>query len=211
MQAKGYLDGRIMATVFNTLRANDLIWASFINNYLKGQKSKPFDLLYWNADATNIPSEVHSFYLRNMYLNNLLTHKNKLALANVPLDLSKINIPSYFLAAQDDHIVPWTSCYKGSHLLNGEKTFVLTRSGHVAGVVNPPHKKKYGYWINNNTHQTHEQFLISATFIQDSWWNHWLQWQKKHLGKCRLPYDTHNKNQEKLEDAPGSFVKMHVS
>ncbi len=208
MKIKGYLDGRIMAAVFNTLRANDLIWASFINNYLKGQKPKPFDLLYWNSDATNIPADVHSFYLKNMYLHNLLVQKNKIKLADVSLDLSKIKVPSYFLAAHDDHIVPWATCFKGSQILNGPTQFVLTKSGHVAGVINPPHQKKYGYWITNKNNITAENFIAHAMFTEGSWWNHWVSWLKQYTGKMKNSNKMETK--EVLEDAPGSYVKQTI-
>jgi len=205
MKSKGYLDGRIMATVFSALRANDLIWSSFINNYLKGQKPKPFDLLYWNADSNNIPAKVHSFYLKNMYLKNKLIEKNRLTLSGVSIDLNRINIPCYFLATQDDHIVPWTTCYKGAQLIKGQTKFVLACSGHVAGVINPPKRDKYGYWSNQSKNISHENFLSNAQFSQGSWWNDWLCWQSKYAGKLVA---SRNIKYQSLENAPGSYVKV---
>lgn len=208
MKVKGYLDGRVMASVFNALRANDLIWSSFVNHYLKGQKPKPFDLLYWNSDSTNIPADVHSFYLRNMYLNNLLIQKNKLKLADVPLDLSKVKVPSYFLAALDDHIVPWSTCFKGSQSLGEQPKFVLTSSGHVAGVINPPHQKKYGYWTNDKKNQTSENFIANATFTEGSWWNDWVTWLKQYAGEMQPSQQIKIQKKKIIEDAPGSYVKI---
>lgn len=210
MKIKGYLDGRIMASVFNALRANDLIWSSFINNYLKGEKPKPFDLLYWNSDSTNIPEKVHSFYLRNMYLNNNLSNPGKIKIADTSLDLSKIAFPCYLLATQDDHIVPWKTSYKSKQLLNGPVKFVLASSGHVAGVINPPHKKKYGYWTNPNKPKNPDTFLERATFHQGSWWNDWSKWLKKYSGKLLSINSLNLSIQEIIENAPGSYVKNRL-
>jgi len=211
MKSKGYLDGRIMASVFNALRANDLIWSSFVNNYLKGDKPKPFDLLYWNADSTNIPEKVHSFYLRNMYLNNDLSKPGKIKMADMPLDLSKITLPCYFLATQDDHIVPWKTSYKSKQCLNSPVKFVLASSGHVAGVINPPHKKKYGYWTNPNKLKNPDNFLKKATFHQGSWWNDWVEWLKKYSGKLLSMNHLNHNVQKIIENAPGSYVKDRLN
>jgi len=211
MESKGYLDGRIMASVFNALRANDLIWTSFVNNYLKGQKPRPFDLLYWNSDSTNIPNKVHSFYLRNMYLNNYLAQPNKIKIANISLDLRKITHPCYFLAAQDDHIVPWKTAYKSTQIINASVKFVLTSSGHVAGVVNPPQKKKYGYWVSPNTPKNSNDFLSNATFYQGSWWNDWRKWLKKYSGKLQSVNNLNLNIIKAIEDAPGSYVKYKLT
>lgn len=209
MAAKGYLDGRVLASVFNALRANDLIWNSFINNYLKGEAPKPFDLLYWNTDPTNLPEKMHSFYLRNMYLNNLLIKKNKLKLLDTLIDLTEINLPTYFLAAKEDHIVPWIACFKGSQYLKGKTKFVLTSSGHVAGVVNHPAKNKYGYWINTNKRKTPESFLADASYYKGSWWIDWVSWLKQYSGK---PISKKPSQQTTfLEDAPGSYVKVRLT
>ncbi len=210
MKKNGYLDGNVMALVFNALRANDLIWSAFVNNYLKGQQPKPFDMLYWNADSTNIPEKVHLFYLRNMYLNNNLIQSNKIKLVNVPIDLNIIKTPSYFLAAQDDHIVPWQAAYKSSQYYGGKVKFTLTSSGHVAGVVNPPHKNKYGYWTNSKTHQGPETFLSTAKFTQGSWWNDWIIWLKKYSGKIKPIYYSDKSKHDFIENAPGSYVKIRI-
>ncbi len=210
MKTNGYLDGNIMAAVFNSLRANDLIWSSFINNYLKGQKPKAFDLLHWNSDATNIPEKVHSFYLRNMYLNNHLVKRNQISLGDTPLDLANITIPSYFLATHDDHIVPWTTCYKSKQNLGGPVKFVLASSGHVAGVINPPHKNKYGYWTNTARIKRADNFLKTAKFHTGSWWNDWEKWLVKYSGELCSADALHFANQTVIEDAPGSYVKVRL-
>lgn len=210
MQKTGYLNGKIMAIVFNALRANDLIWNSFINNYLKGQKPKPFDLLYWNADSTNIPYHVHSFYLRNMYLKNALIQPNKIKLDRVSLDLRKISIPCYFLAAQDDHIIPWKSCYASQQRLTAPVKFVLASSGHVAGVVNHPEKKKYGYWIHLETSKNPDEFLAKAEFHSNSWWTDWIKWLLPFSGQLQSIASLDLSKQKIIEDAPGSYVKVRI-
>ena len=138
MNKRGYLEGSEMATTFNMLRANDLIWSFVVNNYLLGKDPFPFDLLYWNADSTRMPAAMHSFYLRKMYQENLLAKPGGITLAGVPIDLRKIKTPAYFLSTREDHIAPWKSTYRGTQLLGGPKRFVLAASGHIAGVVNPP-------------------------------------------------------------------------
>ena len=139
-----------MATTFNMLRANDLIWSFVVNNYLLGNDPFPFDLLYWNADSTRMPAKMHSFYLRKMYQENLLSKPGGITLAGVPIDLGKIKTPAYFLSTREDHIAPWKSTYRGTQLLGGPKRFVLAASGHIAGVVNPPEGGKYNHWINED-------------------------------------------------------------
>ncbi len=153
MCEKGYLDGRLLDMTFNILRPNDLIWPYFINNYLLGKTVKPFDLLYWNADSSNLPFRMYSYYLRNMYLHNRLRKPNKLILSGVPLDLGKINVPSLFLASETDHITLWRSVYAGTKLLGGPVEYILTGSGHVRGVINPPAQKKYSYFVNHHYSQ----------------------------------------------------------
>src|SRR5262245_53781235 len=148
MSKKGYLEGAEMATTFNMLRANDLIWSFVVNNYLMGKDPFPFDLLFWNADATRMPAAMHSFYLRNMYQKNLLSKPGGLVIDNVPIDLRKIAIPVYLQAGKDDHIAPARSVYKATQLFSGPVRFMLAGSGHIAGVVNPPSAKKYQHWLN---------------------------------------------------------------
>lgn len=211
MQKKGYLDGAIMAAAFNSLRANELIWSYFIHNYLQGKKPVPFDLLYWNSDATNLPEKLHGYYLREMYLHNHLVQRGKLAVDGMALDLRKITVPSFFLATKDDHIVPWIGSYKSMQSLSGSKKFVLAGSGHVAGVINPPHKDKYGYWINTKKPKNPEDWLAEADYCPGSWWNCWTKWIKKHAGSWVSPSTFNNSAMQPIEDAPGSYVKVRVN
>ena len=160
MNAKGYLEGRAMATTFNMLRANDLIWSFVVNNYLLGKSPFPFDLLYWNADSTRMPAAMHSFYLRKMYQENLLVKPGGITLDGVPIDLRKIKTPSFLLSTREDHIAPWRSTYAATQLYKGPVKFVLSASGHIAGVVNPP-GSKYGHWENDNNPPTPEEWLAT--------------------------------------------------
>jgi len=210
MQKNGYLDGAVMAAVFNSLRPNELIWNYFVSNYLKGKKPLPFDLLHWNSDHTNLPEKLHAYCLREMYLHNHLVKRNALTIAGVPLDLKKITTPSFFLATKEDHIVPWIGSYKGIRCLSGVRTFVLTGSGHVAGVINPPCKNKYGYWVNPKKPKKPEDWLKEANYYQGSWWNYWAKWIKKYTGNL-VPARTLKASPIKpIEDAPGSYVKVQL-
>lgn len=212
MKLNGYLDGNMMAAAFTSLRANDLMWSSFINHYLKGEKPQTLDFLYWNADASNIPAKVHSFYLRTMYLNNHLIEPNKVKMGTTTLNLSKIETPSYFLATRADHIVPWQSCYKSSQTLTQAPVkFVLAGSGHVAGVVNPPHKNKYGYWTAIDQPYHPEQFVEQAKFSEGSWWLDWISWLKHHSGELAVVKQPKRKNSKTLEPAPGSYVQVRIN
>ena len=176
MNKRGYLEGSEMATTFNMLRANDLIWSFVVNNYLLGNDPFPFDLLYWNADSTRMPARMHSFYLRKMYQENLLAAPSGISLAGVPIDLRKIKTPAYFLSTREDHIAPWKSTYRGTQLLSGPKRFVLAASGHIAGVVNPPDGGKYSHWINPDLPPDPEEWFKGATEIAGSWWPDWHRW-----------------------------------
>jgi polyhydroxyalkanoate synthase subunit PhaC len=147
VNAKGYLDGRVLALSFSLLRENNLFWSFFIENYLKGKDPMPFDILYWNSDSTNLPARAYLYYLNNMYVNNHLKDAGRLEIDHVPIDLSQVNIPAYCLAARADHIVLWQAAYKSAKLLKGPVRFVLTESGHVAGVINPASSGKYPHWV----------------------------------------------------------------
>jgi len=209
MNAKGYLEGRSMATTFNMLRANDLIWSFVVNNYLLGKSPFPFDLLYWNADSTRMPAAMHSFYLRKMYQENLLVKPGGITLDGVPIDLRKIKTPSFLLSTREDHIAPWRSTYAATQLYRGPVKFVLSASGHIAGVVNPP-GSKYGHWENNNNPPTPEEWLATATSVPDSWWPMWERWVSQYSGgevPARHPGDGKLKP---IEDAPGSYVKVRA-
>jgi len=206
--AKGYFDGRYLSNSFSLLRANDLVWSFFVNNYLLGKTPLPFDLLYWNADPTNLPSKMHSYYLRNMYLNNLLKEAGKLSIFGIPIDLGKIDCNSFFLAANEDHIAPWRSVYDGIKLLNGQKTFCLTNSGHVAGVVNPPISSKYNYKTNDDLSLNSESWFIKACENQGSWWPYWLSWLKDNNDKIKKSIDY--QKLEYIELAPGGYVSKSI-
>jgi polyhydroxyalkanoate synthase subunit PhaC len=211
MSKRGYLEGSEMATTFNMLRANDLIWSFVVNNYLLGNDPFPFDLLYWNADSTRMPARMHSFYLRKMYQENLLAVPDGISLMDVPIDLRKIRTPAYFLSTREDHIAPWKSTYSGTQLLGGPKRFVLAASGHIAGVVNPPEGGKYSHWINQDLPPDPEAWFKGATEIAGSWWPDWHRWVialAKEQVPARVPGDGKLKP---IEDAPGSYVKVRVS
>jgi polyhydroxyalkanoate synthase len=210
----GYLEGAEMATTFNMLRANDLIWSFVINNYLLGKEPFPFDLLYWNSDSTRMPARMHSFYLRNMYMKNALIKPGGVSLAGVPIDLRKIATPSYFISTAEDHIAPWRSTYKGARLLSGksEVKFVLGGSGHIAGIINPPAAKKYGYWTNPDLAESAEAWQQGADWHTGSWWPDWQAWVSALNGAeqvaARKPGDGKLKI---IEDAPGAYVSMRLA
>jgi polyhydroxyalkanoate synthase len=209
MAERGYLDGSKMASAFNMLRSNDLIWSYVVNNYLKGQEPFPFDLLYWNSDSTRMPAANHSFYLRNCYLENKLS-KGEMVIDNQKLDLSKVKIPIYNLATREDHIAPPRSVFVGSGCFGGPVEYVLSGSGHIAGVVNPPAKGKYQYWTNGKPQGSLEDWLATATETPGSWWPNWDAWIRKQdatLAKARKPGANRMKI---LGDAPGSYVARRV-
>lgn len=211
MQERGYLEGSEMATTFNTLRANDLIWSFVVNNYLMGNDPFPFDLLYWNSDSTRMPARMHSFYLRNMYQQNKLREPEGIELLGVPIDLSRIKIPTYFLSTREDHIAPWQSTYRGTQLLGGPNRFVLAASGHIAGVINPPGGSKYGHWLNDNLPSEPQQWLEGATEVRDSWWPDWQRWITS-LDDRRVPARQPGDGKlTPIEDAPGSYVKVRLT
>jgi polyhydroxyalkanoate synthase subunit PhaC len=208
MREKGYLEGSAMASTFNMLRANDLIWSFVVNNYLMGNEPFPFDLLYWNSDATRMPARMHTYYLRNMYQQNLLAQPGALELAGEKLDLGRITVPAYFLSTREDHIAPWRSTYRGTQLLGGPKRFVLAASGHIAGVVNPPEGGKYNHWVNEALPEQPQAWLDGATEMAGSWWPDWNRWVTA-LGAERVPARVPGEGKLKaLEDAPGSYVKV---
>src|SRR2546425_2928517 len=182
MSERGYLEGSEMANTFNMLRSNDLIWSFVINNYLMGRDPFPFDLLHWNCDSTRMPAKMHSFYLRNMYMQNKLREPGGVSLAGVPIDLSKVSVPSYFVSAAEDHIAPWKATYAGPSILRGKSRFVLSGSGHIAGMINPPAAQKYGFWTNDKLPHSPDDWLNGAKQHAGSWWNDWLAWLKPHLG-----------------------------
>ena len=204
MQKRGFLEGREMATTFNMLRANDLIWSFVVNNYLLGQDPFPFDLLYWNDDSTRMPARMHSFYLRRMYQQNDLIKPGGIELLGVKIDLRKIKLPTYILSTREDHIAPWASTYRATQTYGGDIRFVLAASGHIAGVVNPPDAGKYSHWVNTVLPADPEAWLAGSTELAGSWWPDWQRWvtgQDPAQVPARPPKNA-------LEDAPGRYVKV---
>ena len=208
MAERGYLDGKTMATVFNMLRSNDLVWPYVINNYLRGKAPFPFDLLYWNSDSTRLPAANHSFYMRNCYLDNKLA-RGGMMLGNTPIDVHSIKIPIYNLATREDHIAPAKSVMLASKFFGGKVRFVITGSGHIAGVVNPPDKKKYQYWTGPRPRSANvEAWLAKAKEHPGSWWPDWFAWIKQQDPTevpARIPGGGKLKP---IEDAPGSYVRV---
>ncbi len=174
--AKGYMDGRSLSVTFSLLRENSLYWNYYIDNYLKGSSPMEFDLLYWNSDSTNVAAKCHNFLLRELYLENKLVQDKGVKVGGVWIDLNKIKIPSYFISAKEDHIALWQGTYRGALNTGGNKTFVLGESGHIAGIVNHPDKKKYGFWLNDNLDDSADEWLSNASHNEGSWWTHWDQW-----------------------------------
>jgi polyhydroxyalkanoate synthase len=209
MAERGYLDGSRMATVFNMLRPRDLIWPYIVNNYLLGKKPFPFDLLYWNQDSTRMPAANHNFYLREFYHENKLA-LGKMSVSGVRLDLKKVTLPIYELAAREDHIAPAKSVFIGSRLFGGPVEYVLSGSGHIAGVVNPPpadgKKHKYQYWTSSKKADTLDEWLANAEETPGSWWPHWGKWLAARSG-AMVPARRPGETLGVIEDAPGSYVK----
>jgi polyhydroxyalkanoate synthase len=210
MAKRGYLEGSEMATTFNMLRANDLIWSFVVNNYLLGKDPFPFDLLYWNSDSTRMPAAMHRFYLRRMYLENRLREPGGITLAGVPIDVSRIDVPAYFISTVEDHIAPWKSTYAGARLFKGPVRFVLGGSGHIAGIINPPAANKNGYWTNEALPESPETWLESATQQPGSWWTDWGEWIAARGGKQVAARAPGKGRLRALEDAPGSYARMRA-
>ena len=208
MAGTGYLDSADMATAFNLLRANDLIWSFFVNNYLLGKDPAPFDLLFWNSDATRMPAAMHSFYLRNMYLHNRLREPGGITLAGTPIDLSKISVPCYFVATVEDHIAPWRSVYAGARLPGGKTRFVLSGSGHIAGIINPPAAHKYQHWTCDSLPAGPDDWQAQATAHAGSWWPDWKFWLGRRAGGKVMARMPGTGGGAAIEDAPGSYVRM---
>ncbi|MCX8086107.1 MAG: class I poly(R)-hydroxyalkanoic acid synthase [Rhodocyclaceae bacterium] len=212
MNERGYLEGSEMASTFSLLRANDLIWSFVVNNYLLGKDPFPFDLLYWNSDSTRMPAAMHSFYLRNMYMKNLLKEPGGIMIGDVEIDLRKIKIPAYFISTVEDHIAPWKSTYAGARLLGGPVKFVLGGSGHIAGIVNPPAANKYGYWTNpaKTLPASADEWFASAQPHEGSWWLDWQAWVTAQNHAQVPARDPAQGRLGVIEDAPGSYVKVRI-
>jgi polyhydroxyalkanoate synthase subunit PhaC len=211
MDREGYLDGSEMAGTFNLLRANDLIWSFYVNNYLLGNDPRPFDLLYWNSDSTRMPAKMHKWYLRNLYLENNLVKPGKIVLNDTPIDLTTIKTPSIFVSTVDDHIAPWKSTWMGAQQFTGPVKFILGGSGHIAGVINPPEANKYGYRITaNKLPKDAQAWADKAAQNEGSWWPEWDKWVAKFTGEeipARIPGD---QKLDVIEDAPGRYVKTKI-
>jgi len=206
MKGRGYLEGSSMANAFNMLRPNDLIWPYVVNVYMKGHAPFPFDLLYWNSDSTRMPAANHSFYLRNCYLENKLT-KGEMEVDGVRLDLKKVTIPIFNLAAREDHIAPAKSVFLGSKAFGGPVEFVLAGSGHIAGVVNPADKPKYQFWTGAPEGDDLEAWLGQAKETPGTWWPYWFKWVEKQAPKRVPAREPGGGKLEPLCDAPGTYVK----
>jgi polyhydroxyalkanoate synthase len=203
----GVLSGQAMADTFNSLRANDLIWSFFVNNYLLGKEPKPFDLLFWNSDQTRMPKTLHLYYLRKFYGENALA-KGELELDGIKLDLKTVKTPIYVQSSRDDHIAPARSVYKGARLFGGPVTFTLAGSGHIAGVINAPVANKYQHWTFDQLPDTLEAWQAKATETPGSWWPHWISWLQAKSGKQVPARDPANGKLKPLGDAPGDYVKV---
>ncbi|HEY4079547.1 MAG TPA: class I poly(R)-hydroxyalkanoic acid synthase [Burkholderiaceae bacterium] len=207
----GLLRGQELASTFSMLRPNDLVWNYVVGNYLKGEAPPPFDLLYWNGDATNLPGPMYCWYLRHAYLQDDLKQPGRLTVCGEKFDLSKIKAPVYIYGSREDHIVPWESAYRSTQLLSGKKRFVLGASGHIAGVINPPAKKKRSHWIGKSAAlpEKSQDWLTGAVEHPGSWWTDWAAWLAPHGGaKKAAPKVAGNKTHKPIEPAPGRYVKQ---
>jgi polyhydroxyalkanoate synthase len=208
---EGFLDGRYMAAVFNMLRGRDLIWSYVVNNYLLGEAYRPFDLLHWNGDITNLPAVWHHSYLRDFYRDNLMVRAGALSVLGVLIDLSRVTVPSYIQAGREDHIAPAASVWKMTEHFRGPMRFVLAGSGHIAGVVNPPEAGKYQYWTSERPQASLADFIADATETKGSWWPDWSAWIGTRSGGevaatgARVPGEG---ARPAIEDAPGRYVRM---
>ncbi|MET0508745.1 MAG: class I poly(R)-hydroxyalkanoic acid synthase [Burkholderiaceae bacterium] len=209
----GLLNGKELATTFSFLRPNDLVWNYVVSNYLKGKSPPAFDLLYWNADSTNMAGPMYCWYLRHMYLQNDLRHPNRLHTLGAPIDLAKIAVPTYVFAAREDHIVPWPAAYASAQLLGGKPRFIVGASGHIAGVINPAKKNKRNYWKGPDVdHETAEEWLAAAEEVPGSWWTDWSAWLAQHRGgEVPARRELGNSQYRPGEPAPGRFVKERAN
>jgi polyhydroxyalkanoate synthase len=204
----GLLKGKELATTFNYLRPNDLVWNYVVGNYLKGEAPPPFDLLYWNGDGTNLPGPMYCWYLRHMYLQNELRQPGKLTVCGEKVDLGRIDIPTYIYGSREDHIVPWTGAYQSTSLIKGKRRFTLGASGHIAGVINPASKNKRSYWTNDKLPATAKAWFDTATERPGSWWADWAAWLKTQGGPLvAAPKAPGTRKFKAIEPAPGRYVK----
>jgi polyhydroxyalkanoate synthase len=210
-QGGGLMKGADLATTFSFLRPNDLVWNYVVGNYLKGEMPPAFDLLYWNSDSTNLPGPFYTWYLRNTYLENKMREPNAVEVCGVPLDLRRLDMPTFIYGSREDHIVPWDGAYESTKIVQGPKTFVLGASGHIAGVINPPEKKKRSYWTSGALARglpaTSKEWMATAQENPGSWWPVWADWLGQHAGtKVPAPKQPGNKRYQPIEAAPGRYV-----
>lgn len=208
-EAGGIYRGAELGFLFQTLRSKELIWPNVVNHYLKGKPPERFDLLFWNADVTNLPGPMYCRYIKNMYLKNNLREPNRLTMCGMPVDLGRVDLPAYVLATMEDHIVPWRSAYRTTGLFSGDVRFVLGASGHIAGVINSASKNKKSYWLSNDRHDDPAAWLASARKRPGSWWNDWLApWvEDKVSARTQLGSNLYSPG----EPAPGGYVRQRAS
>jgi polyhydroxyalkanoate synthase len=204
----GIMPGRELAFVFSTLRGNDLIWPYVVGNYLEGRQPDAFDILYWNADSTNLPGPMYCWYVRNAYLENNLRIPGKTMQCETPVDLMQIDVPVYLLACREDHIVPWQAAYRTSRLVSSEVRFTLAASGHIAGVINPAARNKRSFWVDGKLGKDPEQWVKTAREVPASWWADWIAWLTRQAGglipaRAQLGSATF----PEIEPAPGRYVR----
>lgn len=208
MEKKGFLGAEEMTAAFNLLKSNELLFQSAVGHYFLAKPPSALDFLAWNSDATRMPAAMHSFYLRKMYIENALCKPNGLSFAGTPISLNEVKVPVYQVSAKEDHIAPWQSVYAGTQIFKGPRRFVVSESGHIAGVVNPPAAKKYNHWVNDDLPTNPIEWFEKATYTMGSWWDDWANWMNKTLGDKQVPArDPANGELKPLEDAPGSYVK----
>ena len=211
LEKGGLVPGQELAGAFSSLRANDLVWSYVVNNYLKGKQPPAFDLLYWNADATNLPGPMYAYYLRNTYQGNKLCKPDALKMLGEPVSLKRLKMPTFVFAAREDHIVPWRGGYESARTLGGKVTFVLGASGHIAGTINPASKNKRSYWLNDKMTADAEKWFIEARELPGSWWSEWAKWLKPHGGKLVAARKKLGDGKAKpVEPAPGRYAKERV-
>ncbi len=205
----GLMAGRELATTFNFLRPNDLVWNYVVSSYLKGEAPPPFDLLYWNADSTNLPGPMYCWYIRHMYLQNELRIPGRLVCAGAPVDLGAIGVPTYIYGSREDHIVPWRAAYQSTQLMKAPVRFVLGASGHIAGVINPAHRNKRNYWVGDQLPDSADQWFDQAQQMPGSWWPDWRAWLERFRGaEQAAPRSAGAGRFKVIEAAPGSYVKQ---
>ena len=208
----GVMPGRELAFVFSTLRGNDLIWPYVIGNYLEGRQPDAFDILYWNADSTNLAGPMYCWYVRNTYLENNLRIPGKTTQCDSPVDLLMIDAPTYVLASREDHIVPWRTAYLTTRLISGEARFTLAASGHIAGVINPASRNKRNFWVNGELGKHPEKWFETAREMPGSWWTDWSAWlQTQATDQIAARATLGNADFPEIEPAPGRYVKVRTN